>query len=178
MDGINRENAKKAVPLIEKAIEVLEDPRFANVEEVISRKAVHKIKLAGIYNALAHYQKALEIAQETEDLIASRFDTANIFYVKGIIARERGLSYLRLNEATKAYDYFETSRKIFERLMKGDYLFKLKTHEAECLVRMNRLDEAMKKCEEIFAEKERERNNYTDLFLNTGYYHAAVIKFK
>ena len=178
MDGINRENARKAVPLMEKAIKVLEEKNLKDIEEIIDRKAVHKIKLAGIHNALANYQKALDIAQEAENLVASRFDNADIFYVKGIIARERGLSQLRLNEVSKAYDYFETARKIFEKLMKGDYLFKLKTHEAECLVRMNRLNEAMKKCEEMFAEKERERNNYTDLFLNTGYYHAAVIKFK
>ena len=95
MDGINRENARRAVPLMEKAIEVLNDPELKNFEEVISRKAVHKIKLAGIFNALGEYQKALDIAKETEKLInKSGFDNSDIFYVKGLIARERGLSYL------------------------------------------------------------------------------------
>ena len=90
MDGINRENARRAVPLMEKAIEVLNDPELKNFEEVISRKAVHKIKLAGIFNALGEYQKALDIAKETEKLInKSGFDNSDIFYVKGLIVRER-----------------------------------------------------------------------------------------
>ena len=179
MDGINRENARKAVPLMEKAIEVLEDPKFATVKEVISRKAVHKIKLAGIHNALAHYQKALEIAQETENLLKeSGFDNSDTFYVQGLIARERGLAHLRLNKVAEAYDYFEKARKILTKLMKGDYLFKIKMHEAECLVRLDRLDEAFVVCEDMFATKDRERNNYANLFFNTCYYHAAIIKYR
>ena len=179
MDGINRENARKAVPLMEKAIEVLEDPKFATVKEVISRKAVHKIKLAGIHNALAHYQKALEIAQETENLLKeSGFDNSDTFYVQGLIARERGLAHLRLNKVAEAYDYFEKAREILTKLMKGDYLFKIKMHEAECLVRLDRLDEAFVVCEDMFATKDRERNNYANLFFNTCYYHAAIIKYR
>ena len=173
MDGINRENAHKAVPLMEKAIEVLED------EEVVSRRAVHQIKLAGIHNALAHYQKALEIAQETENLLKkSGFDNSDTFYVQGLIARERGLSHLRLNKVAEAYDYFEKAREILTKLMTGDYLLKIKMHEAECLVRLNRLDEAFVACEGMFATKDRERNNYANLFFNTCYYHAAIIKYR
>lgn len=179
MDGINRENARKAVPLMEKAIEVLEDLKFSTVEEVISRKAVHKIKLAGIHNALAHYQKALEIAQETENLLKkSEFDNSDTFYVQGLIARERGLAHLRLNKVAQAYDYFERAREILTKLMKGDYLFKIKMHEAECLVRLDRLDEAFIVCEDMFATRDRERNNYANLFFNTCYYHAAIIKYR
>ena len=179
MDGINRENAHKAVPLMEKAIEVLEDPKFASLEEVVSRRAVHQIKLAGIHNALAHYQKALEIAQETENLLKkSGFDNSDTFYVQGLIARERGLSHLRLNKVAEAYDYFEKAREILTKLMTGDYLLKIKMHEAECLVRLNRLDEAFVACEGMFATKDRERNNYANLFFNTCYYHAAIIKYR
>jgi len=179
MDGINRENAKKAIPLMKKAIQVLEDDSIKNDEEVISRRAVHKIKLAGIYNALANYQKALEIAKETENLIdESKIDNVDTFYVRGLIARERGLSNLRLNKVARAYDYFEQARDILTKLQKGDYLFKIKTHEAECLVRMNKLNSAMKWCESTFAEQDRERTNYSDLFFNTSLYHAAIIKYK
>ena len=179
MDGINRENAHKAVPLMEKAIEVLEDPKFVSLEEVVSRRAVHQIKLAGIHNALAHYQKALEIAQETENLLKkSGFDNSDTFYVQGLIARERGLSHLRLNKVAEAYDYFEKAREILTKLMTGDYLLKIKMHEAECLVRLDRLDEALVACEGMFATKDRERNNYANLFFNTCYYHAAIIKYR
>ena len=62
--------------------------------------------------------------------------------------------------------------------MTGDYLFKIKMHEAECLVRLNRLDEAFAACKDMFSTKERERNNYSDLFFNTCYYHAAIIKYR
>ena len=61
--------------------------------------------------------------------------------------------------------------------MKGGYLFKLKTHEAECLIRMNRLEEALKKCKSMFEERDRARTNYADLFYNTSLYHAAVIEY-
>jgi hypothetical protein len=61
---------------------------------------------------------------------------------QGIIARERGLSHLRLNKAKEAYDYFLQAKAIFSKAMIGDYLFRLKTHEAESLIRLNRLDEA------------------------------------
>ena len=179
MNGINRKNAKKAIPLMKKAIQILKDNSIKDNEEVISRKAVHKIKLAGIYNAMANYQKALEIAKKTENLIEeSGVDNVDIFYVRGLIARERGLANLRLNKVARAYDYFEQARNILTKLQKGDYLFKIKTHEAECLVRMNKLNSAMKWCESTFAEQDRERTNYSDLFFNTSLYHAAIIKYK
>lgn len=179
MEGINRENTKAAIPLMNKAIKVLDDQSLQGVYEVLSRKVVHKMKLAGIYNALGEYQKSLEIAKETEGLIKnSGFESTDTFYAKGIIARERGIAYLRQNNPSKALDYFKEARRIFTKLMKGDYLYKLKTDEAECLVRLNELDKAMDICESMFAEEGRERNNYTDLFLNSSYYHAAVIKYK
>lgn len=179
LDGINREKAKKAVLLMKKAIWILEDETIKNNEEAISRRAVHKIKLAGIYNALADYKEALKISKETEDLLEeSGVYNTDILYVRGLIARERGLSNLRLNNVAKAYDYFEQAREILEKIQKGDYLFKIKNHEIECLIRMNRLDSAMKWCESILGEQERERTNYSDLFYNTSLYHAAIIKYK
>jgi hypothetical protein len=51
-------------------------------------------------------------------------------------------------------------------------------HEAESLIRLDRLDEAFKACESMFNTKDRERNNYCDLFFNTCYYHSAVIKYR
>ena len=179
MDGINRENAKQAIPLMEKAIKILEDPQFTDIEEAISRKAVHKIKLAGIYNALGNYQKALEIAQNTEDLInSSGFDNCDTFYAQGLIARERGISFLRMNQISKAYDYFKLADEILTKLMKGDYLFKIKVHEVECLIRLNRLDEAFSICRDILSIKNREITNYSNLLFNTCYYHAAIIKYR
>ena len=163
---------------MEKAISILNDSKIEKLERVVSRKAVHQMKLAGIYNALANYQKALDVADETESLIKrSGIENSDTFYVKGLIARERGLSYLRMNSVFKSYRYFTEARQIFTKLMKGDYLFKLKNHEAECLIRMNRVKEALEVCKIALKEKNRERNNYSDLFFNTCYYHAAVATY-
>lgn len=181
MDGINRENARKAVPLMKKAIDVLRKVDKKDERRVVGRLAIHKIKLAGIYNALGNYDTALKMADETDQLINnSGLDNSSIFYVRGIIARERGLSNLRLNNVAVAYEYFMNAREIFTKLMTRDYLFKIKMHEAECLVRLNRLDEAFEACERMFSEDHgrRERNNYSDLFFNTCYYHAAIIKYR
>lgn len=179
MDGINRSNARTAVGIMKKAIKVLSHEKFDKFEETVTRRNVQKAKLAGIYNALALYQQALDLAQETEDMInKSGYDNADTLYVKGIIARERGLSNLRLNKVSRAYKYFEEAKAIFTKLMKGDYLFKLKCHEAECLIRLNRLDEAIRVCENVFNEKDRERNNYSDLFYDTCLYHAAVAEYR
>lgn len=40
------------------------------------------------------------------------------------------------------------------------------------------MEEALKACESVFKTKNRERNHYSDLFFNTCYYHAAVIKYR
>jgi glycyl-tRNA synthetase alpha subunit len=62
--------------------------------------------------------------------------------------------------------------------MAKDYLFRLRMHEVESLIRLNRLDDAYKVCEKVFSTKDREKNNYCDLFFNTSYYHAAIIKYR
>lgn len=183
MDGINRTNAEKAVIIMRKAIKILSETKITPsdrvFEKTMSRRAVHQIKLAGILNALGKYHEALQLAQETEDFLnALKISNSDIAYVRGIIARERGLANLRLNFVEKAYDYFSEAKRIFAKSMTGDYLFKLKMHEVECLVRMNRLNEAFKVCEEMFNIKNRERTNYADLFFNTCYYHAAIIKYR
>lgn len=183
MDGINRIKAEEAIVIMRRAIKILGeadvkpgDPFF---EKAMSRKAIHQIKLAGILNALGKYHEALLLARETEDFLnTAKISNSDIAYVRGIIARERGLANLRLNFIEKAYFYFLEAKHIFEKSMTGDYLFKLKMHEVECLVRMNRLDEAFKICEGMFAEKNRECTNYADLFFNTCYYHAAIIKYR
>jgi tetratricopeptide (TPR) repeat protein len=181
MNGINRNDAPKAIDIMKKAVELLAmanvDPRSESHKRIRGRLVIHMARLAGIYNALGKYDLALQTAQEAEDIIKkSGVVDTDIIYAQGIIARERGLSHLRLNKVPEAYDYFMLAKKIFSRANIGAYLFRLKMHEAESLIRLNRLSEAWEACESMFATKNRERNNYCDLFFNTCYYHAAVIK--
>jgi tetratricopeptide (TPR) repeat protein len=180
MDGINRNNAPKAAEIMKKAVEIISpaiaDPT-ANVK-IAGRWAIHMSRLSGIYNALGKYDLALKTAKEAEDVIKRLPLDSDLLYAQGIIARERGLSHIRLNKVKEAYDYFLEAKKIFSQSHVESYLFRLKMHEAESLIRLNRLDEAWKACEAMFSTKNRERNNYCDLFFNTCYYHAAVIKYR
>ncbi|MDR2107804.1 MAG: LuxR C-terminal-related transcriptional regulator [Holosporaceae bacterium] len=183
MNGINRNDAPKAVAIMKKAAELLAtakvDPQSESYKRIRGRLAIHTARLAGIYNALGKYDSALQTVREAEDIIkkSGSVDT-DIIYAQGIIARETGLSHLRLNKVKEAYDYFMQAKKIFSRAGVGAYLFRLKMHEAESLIRLNRPDEALKVCESAFSAPNRERNNYCDLFFNTCYYHAAVIKYR
>jgi DNA-binding CsgD family transcriptional regulator/predicted negative regulator of RcsB-dependent stress response len=178
MEGINRGNAKKSVDIIQKAINILSQD--TNQSEQHTRHLItYKSKLSGIYNALGKYDLSLREGEEAEDLIKTLSSMDNrMFRAQGIIFRERGLSHLRLNKVQEAYNYFMKAKEIFSKAMISDYLFRLKMHEAEALIRLNQLDEAFKACEEIFAIENRERNHYCDLFFNTCYYHAALIKYR
>jgi DNA-binding CsgD family transcriptional regulator/tetratricopeptide (TPR) repeat protein len=183
MNGINRNDAPKAVDIMKKAIKTLSmsqnDLNAKIYEKNRGRLVIHMARLAGIYNALGKYNLALKTAEEAEDIIVkSNATDTDAIYAQGIIARERGLSHLRLNKVHEAYNYFMQAKKIFLKAKIGAYLFRLKMHEAESLIRLNILDEGFISGEAIFSTKDRERNNYCDLFFNTCYYHAAVIKYR
>lgn len=184
MNGINRKEAKSALEIIQRAIDTLSEIKTevnpAMKLRITGRLAVYKSRLAGVYNALGQYKLALKIADEAEKTIDSLegMENTNIVYARGVISRERGLSNLRLNNIPMAYNYFLRAKKIFTKSCVEDYLFRLKMHEIECLIRLNKFDEALSVCNEVFSMKNRERNNYCDLFYNTCYYHAAVIAFR
>jgi tetratricopeptide (TPR) repeat protein len=160
MNGINRGNANKSVDIMKKAIDTLTKNNGSN--EKITRHLVnYKSRLSGIYNALGKYDLSLKEGREAENLIRTLPSLDNgMFCARGIILREKALSHLRLNKVKEAYDYFMQAKEVFSKAMIFDYLFRLKMHEAEALIRLNRLDEASKACEEIFAIENRERNNY------------------
>ena len=183
MNGINRNEAKAALKIIQEAIDTVSKINFAdNVPlklRIVGRLAVYKSRLAGVNNALGKYDLALEIADTTEKMINDLgIENDNIVYARGVIARERGLANLRLNNVSTAYNFFLEAKDIFSKSCVDDYLFRLKMHEIECLVRLNRLNEALSVCNEMFSVYNRERNNYCNLFFNTCYYHAAVIFYR
>ena len=183
MNGINRNDAPRAVEIMKQAIELSSTENFpektSGYVRIAARQIIHMALLAGIYNALGKYDLALKTAAEAEDFIKKLGTTnSDTVYASAIISRERGLSHLRLNKVREAYDYFMKAKKIFVEMSAAAYLFGLKMHEAESLIRLDRLDEAFQACESMFATKDRERNNYCDLFYNSCYYHAAVIKYR
>ncbi len=187
VEGINRENTRASVDIMKKAIEVLSHEKFDKFEPAATRRNVQRAKLAGIYNALGSYQQALDLAKEAEEALdKAGYYNADTLYARGIIALERGLASLRLGKVSRAYKYFLESESFFAKLMKGEYLFRVRCHEVECLIRLNRLDEAIRVCENVlnYEDKEgnsygdRERNNYCDLLYDTCMYHAAVAEYR
>lgn len=187
VDGINRNNTRTAADIMKKAIKILSNERFDKFEAAETRINVQKAKLAGIYNALGAYQQALDLSQEAEDALGKLgYYNADVLYAKGIIALERGLANLRSSKVSKAHKYFQESESFFSKLMKGEYLFRVKCHEVECLIRLNELDGAMLICENVlnYEDKggntygDRERNNYCDLLRDVCLYHAAVIEYR
>ena len=50
--------------------------------------------------------------------------------------------------------------------------------EAETLVRLRLYEEAYGNCIEVIEIKDKEKNDYNELFFCTAYYNAAVIKYK
>ena len=179
MDGINRKNAHQAAGIMQKAVDILKTKFRDNPNDVkLSLKLAHHIaRLAGIYNALSEYNMAIKLTNESTKILAS-VPSGNrdiISHPSGIIERERGLAALRLNKINEAYDHFSKAKKFFQKAHSVSYLFKLKNHEIETLIRLHHFDTAKKICEEVFSLRNRERNNYSDLFFNTCYFHAAII---
>ena len=187
VDGINRGNSRTATDIMKKAIKILSHEKFDKFETAVTRRNVQKAKLAGIYNALGLYRQALDLSKEAEDALdKSGYYNADALYARGIIALERGITNLRLSKVSRAYKYFLESESFFSKLMKGEYLFRVKCHEVECLIRLNKLDEAMRICKNVLNYEDeagntygdRESNNYCDLLHDICLYHGAVIEYR
>ncbi|MDR2781848.1 MAG: LuxR C-terminal-related transcriptional regulator, partial [Holosporaceae bacterium] len=104
MEGINRGKAVEAVQIMKKAISILDGTTPVS-EKVICHLISCRSRLSGIYNALCKYDLSLEEGRKAEKLIENLSSVDNsTFYAQGIILRERGLSYLRLNDVKNAYD--------------------------------------------------------------------------
>jgi tetratricopeptide (TPR) repeat protein len=177
-NGINQENTENALIIIKKAIALLTEGKQTSNEST-SYLITCKAHLIEIYNALGEYDSSLKEGEETEALIELLpFFDNDVVRAKGIIFSERGVSYLRLGKIKEAYAYFERARETLSRIIAPNYLSTLRTREAETLIRLGRENEALKICEEIFATKEREYNNYSDLSFNTCYYHAAFVEYR
>ena len=179
MEGINRNNALKAADMMIKAIDILKAAHGHKSDDAkLSLKlANHTARLAGIYNALGRYKEAMQLADESEQLLKLLPSNSNLLLSpKGVIERERGLASLRLNKIKTANQHFLKAQYFFKKAHNNSYLFKLKNHQIEVLVRLEDLDKAYEICEEVFMLQNREQNNYSDLFYATCYFHAAIIK--
>lgn len=189
--NINKPQMNDAARMLHDAICIVEKnlPSSANQliglkGELLTRRSIQtliniKCRLGGIYNSLKEYRKALDLENEAEELLklCSEEDN-NTFCNIGLINLEKGHANLRLNNLEAARKYFAKAKNIFDKAQIGDQWMRLRMQETEVLVRLNKLEAAYKNCEDVFALKTRDKNDYNDLFFNTCHYNAGVIKYK
>jgi tetratricopeptide (TPR) repeat protein len=162
----------------------LEEKNKANLasfeRDMIMREiADFSVTLSGMENAVMHHDVALKLAEETEILLRQLPDEDNRSYCTfGKICTEKGHAYLRMNELKKAKEMFEHARKVCDKAQVNEYVWRTRMQQTETLIRLGELDEAYENCVFMFNEKDRDRNIGADLFYNTSYYHAAVIKHR
>jgi DNA-binding CsgD family transcriptional regulator/tetratricopeptide (TPR) repeat protein len=181
---INKDGMSDAIDLIKTAINILEEKSKENLasfeHDMIMREIVDfKTTLSGMENAVMHHDVALKLAEEAENLLHQLPDEDNRSYCSfGKICTEKGHAYLRMNQLKKAKEMFEQARKVCDKAHVNEYVWRTRMQQTETLVRLGELDEAYENCVFMFNEKDRDRNIGTDLFYNTSYYHAAIIKHR
>jgi tetratricopeptide (TPR) repeat protein len=181
---INKEEMSKAIDLMKTAIDILEKKSESNLSSFEQNTIVREIAdlsttLSGMENGVMHHDVALKLSEKAEDLLRQLPDEDNCSYCSlGKIFTEKGHAYLRMNQLKKAKDMFEQARKICDKAQINEYVWRTRMQQAETLIRLGELDEAYENCVFIFNQKDRDRNFGADLFYNTSYYHAAVIKHR
>ncbi|MDR3245811.1 MAG: LuxR C-terminal-related transcriptional regulator [Prevotellaceae bacterium] len=182
---INKEGMNDAVDLIKKAINILEECRntgtVSSFEEsaLIREIAGMKIRLSGLENGIMNHDVALQLTEETEELLKKLPDEDNSSFCSyGMIFMEKAHAYLRMNELQKAKEMFSRAREICDKAPIDDYIWRIRMQQTETLVRLGELEEAYKNCTYMFSIPNRERNIAGDLFYNTCYYNAAVIQYR
>jgi tetratricopeptide (TPR) repeat protein len=181
---INKEEMNEAIDLMKTAINILEEKNKATLSsfecDAITREiADFKTTLSGIENGVMHHDIALRLAEETENLLRQLPDEDNCSYCSlGKICTEKGHAYLRMNQLKKAKEMFEQARKVCDKAQVNEYVWRTRMQQTETLIRLGELDEAYENCVFMFNQKDRDRNIGADLFYNTSYYHAAVIKHR
>lgn len=174
---INKPQMKEAIKIMEKAIEAVSQD--LGKEEAIKITATAKIRIAGVFNSLQEYKKALLLVNEAEELLNKLSSKDNNYYCSlGLILMEQGHAILRLNNLRKAREILDKAHKIADKTMIGDHVYRVRMQEAEVLIRLGEYEKAYNNCLDVFAKKNKERNNYNELFFGTAYYNAAVVKYK
>lgn len=174
---INKPQMRIAIGMMEKAITLVSNDK--DNEEALKLIANAKIRMAGAYNSLKEYKKAIILVKDAEQLLEKlQLKDNNYFCSLGLMLMEKGHATLRLNNLETARVILKEAHKLFDKTMIGDHVFRVRMQEAETLIRLGYYEEAFKNCEYVFEKKDKERNYYNDLFFCTAYYNAAVIKYK
>lgn len=174
---INKPEMWKAIEIMEKAVSIVS--KDLEEEEAVKVSSMAKIRMAGAYNSVKEYQKALNLVNEAEVLLKKlkRKDN-NYFCSLGLILMERGHATLRLNRLEEAKEILKKAHELFDKTMIGDHVSRVRMQEAETLIRLGLYEDAYKNCLNVIGIKDKEKNDYNELFFCTACYNAAVIKYK
>lgn len=173
---INKPEVKNAITLMEESIKII-----GNTDNIKGMKVLAntKIKMASIYNSIKEYKRAMVFVSEAEELLRKiPIKDNEYFCILGSIFMEQGHANLRLNKLSEAKRSFEKARELFDKTMIGDHSLRLRMQEAETLVRLGEFNQAYKNCIDVLDKRNRERNDYNELFFNTAHYNAGVIQYK
>ena len=173
---INKPEMWEAIKMMNQAVEEVSGDLS---EEAIKITSTAKIRMAGAYNSVKEYQTALNLVNEAEVLLKKlKKKDNNYFCSLGMILMERGHATLRLNRLSEAREILKKAHELFDKTMIGDHVSRFRMQEAETLVRLGLYEEAYKNCMEVIEIKDKEKNDYNELFFCTACYNAAVIKYK
>ena len=132
---------KEAIKIMEKAIEAVSQD--LGKEEAIKITATAKIRIAGVFNSLQEYKKALLLVNEAEELLNKLSSKDNNYYCSlGLILMEQGHAILRLNNLRKAREILDKAHKIADKTMIGDHVYRVRMQEAEVLIRLGEYEKA------------------------------------
>ncbi|MCR4624260.1 MAG: LuxR C-terminal-related transcriptional regulator [Alphaproteobacteria bacterium] len=173
---INKPEMWEAIKMMNQAVDEVSSDLS---EEAIKIMSTAKIRMAGAYNSVKEYQTALNLVNEAEMLLKKlKKKDNNYFCSLGMILMERGHAILRLNRLNEAREILKKAHELFDKTMIGDHVSRFRMQEAETLVRLGLYEEAYKNCMEVIEIKDKEKNDYNELFFCTACYNAAVIKYK
>lgn len=173
---INKPEMWEAIKMMNQAVDEVSGDLS---EEAIKITSTAKIRIAGAYNSVKEYQTALNLVNEAEILLKKlKKKDNNYFCSLGMILMERGHAILRLNRLNEAREILKKAHELFDKTMIGDHVSRFRMQEAETLVRLGLYEEAYGNCIEVIEIKDKEKNDYNELFFCTAYYNAAVIKYK
>ena len=173
---INKPEMWKAIKMMNQAVDEVSGDLS---EEAIKITSTAKIRMAGAYNSVKEYQIALNLVNEAEILLKKlKKKDNNYFCSLGMILMERGHATLRLNRLSEAREILKKAHELFDKTMIGDHVSRFRMQEAETLIRLGLYEEAYKNCMEVIEIKDKEKNDYNELFFCTACYNAAVIRYK
>lgn len=135
-----------------------------------------RYRLAGIYNILELYTKALECIYEVKYFCKDRRDKGNLSLgLDSDLDIEYGQTLLRLNKTTEAYNILKRALDVKMKIRDKHDLFRGFVYLSECCLRLKKYDEFYKICKEC---SHKDSSKYDKLLHLHYLYNIFVAGYK